>query len=310
MQPFLNFSSAIVTEPAATGSPELGQAPAFTGVVEAKGPLASKVPDEAASPALGLESISLSFGGLQALTDVSLSVAPGEIRAIIGPNGAGKSSLINVISGIYRPDDGRVFIRGRSFRAVPTQRLAALGISRTFQNLALFKGLSAFDNIALGTVFDHHASFLEHLVGLGRARRQRNETLDRAQQMLEFFGLTAVRDRLAGDLPYGIQKRVELARALVSKPQILLLDEPMAGVTVSEKQELVRYIRAARDELGTTVVLIEHDIGIVMGLSDRVTVLEYGRKIADGTPAEVRVLPAVVDAYLGATQDEESGGGI
>ncbi len=249
--------------------------------------------------ALALEDISLSFGGIAALREVSLDVAPGEIRAIIGPNGAGKSSLLNVISGVYQPERGRIHLAGRSFARVPVHKLARLGVSRTFQNLALFKGLSVFDNIAIARVKASRATFIEQIVGIGRARRERLDTLERTERIIDFLDLGASRDRFVGTLPYGLQKRVELARALVAEPEILLLDEPMAGMTPAEKVEMTGSIRAAREGLGTTVILIEHDIGVVMGLSDRVAVLDYGRKIADGTPAEVRANQEVIDAYMG-----------
>jgi len=256
------------------------------------------------SLALRLDAISLSFGGVKALADIHLAIAPGEIRAIIGPNGAGKTSLLNIITGIYRPDHGQVWIGDRRFSRVPTQRLARLRVARTFQNLALFKGLNVLDNVLLGRIADRKATFVEQLLGWGRARSEQNQARERADAMLDLLHLKHLSKRSVNSLPYGLQKRVELARALVSDPKILLLDEPLAGMTAGEKQEMTRFIRAARDQIGTTIILIEHDIGVVMGLSDRIAVLDYGRKIADGTPLEVRADQAVIDAYLGVTHDE------
>jgi branched-chain amino acid transport system ATP-binding protein len=262
--------------------------------------------DSEVQPVLALADISLSFGGVAALRDIDLEVAPGEIRAVIGPNGAGKSSLLNVISGLYQPDRGRVWLGEKSFAHVPTARLAQHGVARTFQNLAVFKGLSVLDNVLMGLAHRVRAGFLRQAAGSPLARRIEAENRAAAEDVMGFLHLGDVRDRAAGTLPYGVQKRVELARALVARPSLLLLDEPFAGVTLGEKHELAAHVRNARDSYGATIVLIEHDIGVVMGLSDRVAVLDYGRKIADGTPDQVRSDQAVVDAYLGVAHADET----
>ncbi len=257
---------------------------------------------------LQLSGISLSFGGVNALSDVSLLAEPSSLLAIIGPNGAGKSTLLNVISGIYRPDSGEIVLDDRRYRTLRPQHLASVGVARTFQNLALFSGLSVTDNVLQGIACSRKTSLLSEVFALPRAQHETASQLQQARAVMNFLGLDAVASSLTSALSYGMQKRVELARALVARPRLLLLDEPMAGMTLADKQQLSELIREIRRHFGTTIVLIEHDIAVVMSLSDRVVVLEYGRNIATGTPDEIRRNPAVIAAYLGSTAETSAPG--
>ncbi|MBM3396212.1 MAG: ABC transporter ATP-binding protein [Betaproteobacteria bacterium] len=248
---------------------------------------------------LKVENISLAFGGVKALTDVSLDARQHEIRAIIGPNGAGKSSMLNVINGVYQPTAGSVTFKGVKRHQVRPHEAATQGIARTFQNIALFKGMSVLDNLMTGRTLKMKAGFLSQCLYFGPALKEELEHRRKVEEIIDFLQIESIRKTPVGRLPYGLQKRVELGRALAAEPEMLLLDEPMAGMNVEEKQDMCRFILDVNDEFGTTIVLIEHDMGVVMDLSDRVVVLDYGRKIGDGTPAEIRGNQAVIDAYLG-----------
>ena len=248
---------------------------------------------------LALEHISLSFGGVNALSDISFDVREHEVRAIIGPNGAGKSSMLNVINGVYRAQQGTILWRGQHRHGMNPHDAAAAGIARTFQNIALFKGMSVLDNILTGRNLKMKVGFLEQAIWIGRARREELANRAKVEEIIDFLEIQHIRKTPVGRLPYGLQKRVELARALAAEPSLLLLDEPMAGMNVEEKQDMCRFILDVNEQYGTTIVLIEHDMGVVMDISDRVVVLDYGRKIGDGDPAQIRGNQAVIDAYLG-----------
>ena len=249
---------------------------------------------------LDLRNISLRFGGVNALSDISFNVEEHEVRSIIGPNGAGKSSLLNVINGVYHPQEGSVVYAGVTRQQMDPYQSAAQGIARTFQNIALFRGMSVLDNVMTGRTLKIKSNFIQHaLWWWGGARSEEMEHRRKVEEIIDFLEIQHIRKTPVGRLPYGLQKRVELARALAAEPRVLLLDEPMAGMNVEEKQDMCRFILNVNDEMGTTIILIEHDMGVVMDISDRVVVLDYGRKIADDVPDVVRHSPDVIKAYLG-----------
>lgn len=250
-----------------------------------------------------MRNITLRFGGVVAIEDISFDIREGEVRAIIGPNGAGKSSMLNVINGFYHPQEGDVWYKGAIRGPMRPHQIAAQGIARTFQNIALFHGMSTLDNIMTGRLTHMKAGLMSQAFWVGRAQREETANREVVERIIDFLEIQSIRKTPVGRLPYGLQKRVELGRALAAEPSLLLLDEPMAGMNVEEKEDMSRFILDVNDEFGTTIALIEHDMGVVMDLADRVVVMDYGRKIGDGSPEEVRNNQTVIDAYLGVPHE-------
>jgi branched-chain amino acid transport system ATP-binding protein len=261
--------------------------------------------NEKKEPLLRAENIHISFGALKALNDVSLEIYPGEIMAIIGPNGAGKTTMLNIINGFYKPDEGHIFFEGKKrSKKMKPNHIAAQGIARTFQNLALFRGMSALGNIMVGRTMKMHANIFSQGLYWGFSQKEEVEHRKAVEHIIDFLQIQNIRRTPASTLPYGLQKRVELGRALAAEPKLLLLDEPMAGMNLEEKEDIARYVLDANEELGYTIALIEHDMGVVMDICDRIVVLDFGNKIAEGTPEEIKSNQKVIKAYLGEAEND------
>ena len=292
------MTDAVLEHPGSTATPAAAPSDSSHPIAQEKSSAMSE--KKIGDVILDIQNISLRFGGVKALTDISFNVREHEIRSIIGPNGAGKSSMLNCINGVYTPSEGSITFRGQTFAHMNSRQVAEMGVARTFQNLALFKGMSVIDNIMTGRNLKMRCNLLQQAFHLGPARREELAHREFVENIIDFLEIQAYRKTPVGQLPYGLQKRVDLGRALAMEPQVLLLDEPMAGMNVEEKQDMCRFILDVNDEFGTTIVLIEHDMGVVMDISDRVVVLDYGKKIGDGAPDEVRNNEDVIRAYLGA----------
>jgi branched-chain amino acid transport system ATP-binding protein len=258
--------------------------------------------EERSIPLLEVEKIQISFGGIKALTDFSLNVYQGEILSVIGPNGAGKTTFLNCISGIYRAQKGAIRFAGKNLMGMNPNKIARLGIARSFQNIALFRGMTVLDNLLIGQGPHLHYGLLSAALYLGWALKEEVKGRDRSEEIIEFLDLQHIRKSPVGSLPYGLQKKVELGRALAMKPKLLLIDEPVSGMNLEETEDMARYILDINEELGITIILIEHDMGLVMDISHRVTVLNFGVKIAEGSPQEIAKNPEVIGAYLGETE--------
>lgn len=293
------MTDAVLEHPGSTATPAAATSDSSHPIAQEKSSAMSE--KKIGDVILDIQNISLRFGGVKALTDISFNVREHEIRSIIGPNGAGKSSMLNCINGVYTPSEGSITFRGQTFAHMNSRQVAEMGVARTFQNLALFKGMSVIDNIMTGRNLKMKCNLLQQAFHLGPARREELAHREFVENIIDFLEIQAYRKTPVGQLPYGLQKRVDLGRALAMEPQVLLLDEPMAGMNVEEKQDMCRFILDVNDEFGTTIVLIEHDMGVVMDISDRVVVLDYGKKIGDGAPDDVRNNEDVIRAYLGTT---------